>query len=809
MPMHKIADLEADAPPVIAAAARAGRAIPPLWPLASSVAVNPFLGQTREPLAVAAARLRRVAGVPIAMPRAWYLERLRSGEITDDDLAAALSAAPARERPATLAALKAATEAQVASPRAVPTVADLAAQATGVDWPALIAERIGHWAGGYFDKGQSLWAAPTGRSAWVAWRATATRDLTPEIMGLEGFAAMAADAPDAAARAIVQTVERLGLPAAALETYFHQLLCGLGGYAQYARYLLWQAELAHGGDATLTDLLAIRLVWEAALLQRFESQVIDGWRKAIATHAEPVTADQADIVDEILQEAAERAAQRRLAAALASQPAPRAESQLKLQAAFCIDVRSEVFRRALESLDAGIETLGFAGFFGLAVAHRPLASDVVEARFPVLLTPALLTCSGDGGPAAERSDRDRRIRARARRAWGRFRFAAVSSFAFVEAAGPVYVGKLVRDALALARTVPPGDPPPRPATSIDLEARVTAADSILRAMSLTDRFAPVVLLVGHGASVINNPHASALHCGACGGYSGEVNARLLASLLNDGEVRAGLAQRGIAIPQETRFVAALHDTTTDAVTLYDADQLSAAQARDLDRVRGWLAQAGALARGERALRLPRAAAARDVARRARDWAEVRPEWGLAGCRAFIAAPRRRTAGLDLEGRAFLHDYDWRSDKDFGVLQLIMTAPVVVASWISLQYYGSSVAPALFGGGNKLLHNVTGGIGVVEGNGGLLRAGLPWQSVHDGERLAHEPLRLSVAIEAPREAMNEVLERHPDVRALFDNRWLHLFALDDAGRLAWRYAGDLRWVAMDRVEPAALRERQVA
>jgi hypothetical protein len=113
----------------------------------------------------------------------------------------------------------------------------------------------------------------------------------------------------------------------------------------------------------------------------------------------------------------------------------------------------------------------------------------------------------------------------------------------------------------------------------------------------------------------------------------------------------------------------------------------------------------------------------------------------------------RTAGKSLEGRAFLHTYDWKKDAEngFGVLELIMTAPVVVASWISLQYYGSSVAPQAFGGGNKLIHNVVGGIGVVEGNGGS-RPGLPWQSVHDGEKLAHEPLRLSVMIEAPRSQM---------------------------------------------------------
>ncbi|CAN0606111.1 unnamed protein product [Ectocarpus sp. 12 AP-2014] len=128
----------------------------------------------------------------------------------------------------------------------------------------------------------------------------------------------------------------------------------------------------------------------------------------------------------------------------------------------------------------------------------------------------------------------------------------------------------------------------------------------------------------------------------------------------------------------------------------------------------------------------------------------------------------------------------------------MTAPVVVASWISLQYYGSSVAPQAFGGGNKLIHNVVGGIGVVEGNGGSLCPGLPWQSVHDGEKFAHDPLRLSVYIEAPTDAMSEILSRHDGVRDLFDNTWLHLFALDAEGKMAMRYVGDLKWEPMPEV-----------
>jgi len=150
-----------------------------------------------------------------------------------------------------------------------------------------------------------------------------------------------------------------------------------------------------------------------------------------------------------------------------------------------------------------------------------------------------------------------------------------------------------------------------------------------------------------------------------------------------------------------------------------------------------------------------------------------------------------TRRADLQGRAFLHSYDWQDDAGFGTLELILTAPVVVASWISLQYYGSSVAPQAFGGGNKLIHNVVGGIGVMQGNGGVLRPGLPWQSIHDGEALAHDPLRLSVMVEAPQQAISDVLEKHPDVQALFDNGWLHLFALKE-GKVAARYRPGRIW-----------------
>ncbi|MBI1172400.1 DUF2309 family protein [bacterium] len=768
---------------LLKAAEAAACAIPPAFPLEATVAVNPLLGQTGEDLAMASARLARVAGVRLTLPRADYAAKVAAGQITDEDLACALIASASPLKPLDLAALKGRLHAPGAAPKALPTLADLAARVTGRDWPGVLQRTFGLWAAGHFDRGQALWTPAPGQGAFAAWRAWASHDLTPETAGLTGFCAHVVAAPDTADRALLRACETLGITEAAAETVFHRLLVDLGGWAQHARWLLWQAEQAGQSDATLTDLLAIRLIWEEAIYLH-ALQVSAAWTETLAAHAAPLAPTPDQVADAILQDAAERAHQRSLQARLTGLPAAVVERPA-LQAAFCIDVRSEVLRRALESQDAGIATLGFAGFFGLPVAHRDFGSDVVEAHLPVLLTPGL-SSHAQGTPESEETAR---IEARTARAWGRFRQAAVSSFAFVEAAGPFYGWKLARAALGLAGKDQPAHPAPQLDRALSPAQKAAQGAAILRAMSLTKGHARLVLLVGHGAQVTNNPQESAYHCGACGGHTGEVSARLLAALLNDPETRSGLAAQGVDLAPDTLFVAGLHNTTTDEVTLYP-DTPAPGHAAELAEARRWLAQAGALARAERAPRLPGAVAA-SLAARAANWAEVRPEWGLAGCAAFVAAPRAATRQADLGGRAFLHSYDWRADAGFATLELILTAPVVVASWISLQYYGSAVAPAAFGGGNKLIHNVTGGIGVIEGNGGRLRAGLPWQALHDGDGLVHEPLRLSVMIEAPQDAIADVLSRHDAVRALFDNGWLHLFALD-AGRIVARYRPGLSW-----------------
>ncbi len=301
--------------------------------------------------------------------------------------------------------------------------------------------------------------------------------------------------------------------------------------------------------------------------------------------------------------------------------------------------------------------------------------------------------------------------------------------------------------------------------------------------------------------MVNNPHATGYDCGACGGHTGEANARVAAAVLNNKEVRAGLQKEDIFIPVNTVFLACLHDTTTDEVSIYNEQDIPTDKNAELEDLKKSLELAGQAARTERSLRLSgnsKTNIDKTMMARSKDWSQIRPEWGLAGCSTFVVAPRNRTKGVNLEGQSFLHSYEWKKDQGFSILELIMTAPMVVTSWINLQYYGSTVDNKNLGSGNKTLHNVTAGVGVLEGYSGDLRVGLPLQSIHDGENWQHEPLRLNVVIEAPLEAMNTILEKHQSVRDLCDNGWLNLMAMDENGMVSHRYSGNLSWENIDQV-----------
>lgn len=766
--------------PVLRAAAEAATTIPPLWPLAEQVAVNPFMGMADLTLAEVAEKWARLTGTRLLPERSAYVEALRQGEIDAEDLRAACIAAEVGPATMSGAALEAVLTEPPPARNPIPTLADLAAFEDGTDWPALITDRFSTFAGGHFDRGQALWRAEPSAGLYAAWLEWASQDRTPEIQGLTGFRDFVRGCPQDPKGLIEAAALAFELPVLALQSYFQQLLIGLGGWTQWLRGESWRAGLEGMEQDEMLDALAIRLVWEWALKQKHGGALDAAWDQAVARHAESLVASPSIQTDLLLLDAAERAGQRRLMAGMASAVAAAPGTRPQLQAVFCIDVRSEVLRRALEALDPDIETRGCAGFFGLPIGHVSGACERRDARSPALLAPQF-------GTRSARAEESMGRRAFASQ-WRGFKQGHVSAFAFVEALGPCYVGRILRDAFGF------GSQPEQDAEAwafdppLPLEVQVAAAQGALAAMDLTRNFAPHVLLLGHGAEVTNNPHASALQCGACGGHAGDVNAVMLARLLNDPRVREELRQQhAIDVPADTRFHGGLHDTVSDLVTVLDQPAGSA----EWDRIEGWLEAARQEAQAERAQRFGPHLAYADGQQRGRDWSEVRPEWGLAGCNGFLAAPRRLSRHLDLAGRVFLHDYDPANDPDGALLEQILTAPVVVASWISLQYFGSVMAPEHFGAGNKLLHNVVGAMGVLEGNSGVLRAGLPRQSLHDGRACVHEARRLTVWVRAPAERIGAIVEKHSSLRQLFDQGWMSLFAWEEDGRIL-RYRPRLRW-----------------
>ncbi|MFV9506014.1 MAG: YbcC family protein [Oscillochloridaceae bacterium umkhey_bin13] len=810
-----------------AAVYRAERRIAPLWPLRYFVAVNPYLGLLDQPFEQAAELLARRAGAQMTAPRAFYAQAIRDGRITEADLAAALAETkPATSPTMDVAALRHFALHHQTAPQVtpLPTVADVAHSITGINLPDLVTEAISTWAGSYFDRGQAYWPSPwADRPAYAAWRAEARHDRTPEVRGVQAFRKTLRELPETALETIRAAVEMLNIPVEGLDAYLHRLLLSIHGWASYARYELWEAELYGREDQTLTDLLAIRMAWEVALFNSFaHNGLVETWhiQKHELSNERLDPATQRLLANDlVLQRALEKAYQRQLFGQLGSAMPINPTERKRVQAIFCIDVRSEIFRRAVETVTSAVETLGFAGFFGFPIEYVRLGATHGGAQCPVLLTPqCVITETVRDTTEAEVAaiTARRTLRQQAAKAWRMFKFGPISCFGFVGPVGLAYLKNLVQDTLGRGRPVPhPATfgldhataerlvPNLEPATlagrtvGMTLEQRINAAEGGLRAMSLTSNFARLVLLAGHGSTTVNNPHATGLDCGACGGHTGEANARVAVQILNDPAVRAGLKERGIHIPDDTIFVAGLHDTTTDDVTLFDKSTIPATHSRDLQQLEADLAAAGELARMERSALLkiaPDMQVSQAVRQRSQDWSQVRPEWGLAGCAAFIVAPRERTAGIKLDGRSFLHSYTWQQDTGFGVLELIMTAPMIVASWINLQYYGSTVDNQFFGSGNKTLHNVVGTLGVLEGNSGDLRVGLPWQSVHDGERYIHEPTRLHVLIEAPIEAMTAIIARHEVVQQLLDHGWLKLFALDANGKVSHTYAGKLRWQA---------------
>ena len=454
------------------------------------------------------------------------------------------------------------------------------------------------------------------------------------------------------------------------------------------------------------------------------------------------------------------------------------------QALFCIDDRECSVRRYIESEDPNCETFGTPGFFSMEFYFQPEGGKFYTKLCPAPITPKYLI--KEIGSTSKRK-KDLHLSKNSHglaRGWlitqtlgfaSAFRLlvnifkpsispAASSSFQHMDKVARLTIENTqpshTQDGLQIGFTI------------TEVADRV---ERMLRSIGMTKTFAPLIYVIGHGASSVNNPYYAAYDCGACCGRPGSVNARVFCHAANHIGVREILRARGIDIPASTQFLGGLHDTTRDEVLFYDEDTLSAANAaahieneKIFDRAMDSNAK-------ERSRRLELINTAQKIEKvhdkikaRAVSLFEPRPELNHATNTLCIVGGRNLTRNLFLDRRAFLNSYNYKQDLKGEHLLGILNAAAPVCGGINLEYYFSRVDNQKLGAGSKLPHNVMGLIGVANGADGDLRPGLPSQMVE-----VHDPIRLMIIVEHFPEVVLSTIQRNPATYEWFNNEWVHL------------------------------------
>jgi len=481
--------------------------------------------------------------------------------------------------------------------------------------------------------------------------------------------------------------------------------------------------------------------------------------------------------------------------------------RLAAQVFFCIDEREESLRRHLEEVDPQIETLGTAGFFGVAVDYCGLDDPHGVSLCPVVVKPGHSVMEQPvPGQAHLHQKRQSLRKTWSRMAWSHFvssrtlvrgwlSTATLGFFSIFPLAlrvlSPLSYARLMkslnkrflpepRTELAFMRD----DEESRMAAvgllkGFTLQEKVDRVAGVLGSAGLRKGMARLVVILGHGSTSLNNPYESAYCCGACGGYSGGPNARLFATMANHPAVRAGLRERGIAVPDDTWFVGGYHDTCSDEIELFDLDHMPPDHGGDLARVRSALDKARARSAHERTRRFELSPwfsdpvmGLRHVQERSEHLGEPRPEYGHCTNAVAIVGRREITRGLFLDRRSFLISYDAAQDAEDQALARVLGAVIPVCGGINLEYYFSTVDNMGYGSGTKLPHNISGLMGVMNGYQGDILTGLPLQTVE-----IHEPVRILFVIETTPERLMPVIHANPELTEFVENQWIRLATID--------------------------------
>jgi uncharacterized protein YbcC (UPF0753/DUF2309 family) len=466
---------------------------------------------------------------------------------------------------------------------------------------------------------------------------------------------------------------------------------------------------------------------------------------------------------------------------------PAAVPSKSFQAIFCVDDREGSFRRYLESIDPQCETFAMPGFFGVEFFFQPDHGKFYTKLCPVPMTPKYLIKETETKHRRQKEPIFSKLSHSLFQGW-----LIAQSLGFVSALRlllnifrptmmPIMASSSAHMDKASRLTIQNENPDQREndlQIGFTVEEMAQRVEGTLKSIGLVIDFAPLIYVVGHGASSVNNPHYSAYDCGACSGRPGSVNARVLSFMANHPEVRAILRAGGIVIPAETQFVGALHDTTRDDISYFDDDSLSSVNSVIHENNMVVFAEALDLNAKERSRRLVSINtkwSAKDiheeVRRRSVSLFEPRPELNHATNAVCIIGRRSLSKGLFLDRRAFMNSYDYSIDPEGKLLFTVMKPIAPVLGGINLEYFFSRVDKSKLGAGTKLPHNVMGLIGVANGTDGDLRPGLPSQMIE-----VHDPIRLLVIVEHSPEVVLGSINQQPATYEFFINEWVRIIAV---------------------------------
>ena len=492
---------------------------------------------------------------------------------------------------------------------------------------------------------------------------------------------------------------------------------------------------------------------------------------------------------------------------------------------FCMDDREEGFRRHLEHLNPEIETFGAAAFFGVVMNWKDADEDDSVVLCPVVATPIHEVQEiADSDNADQLKTHQKRFATRSKirdfihqDSHRSLLTTSVLSAIYAPVVFITLLGKIGAplawsqwitglktrfDTPKLTRiklTVDSGEPkkkatPKNRQLGYTITEQANIVEKFLQNNGLQSRFSQLVVMIGHYSNNQNNPHTAAYGCGACGGKFSGPNGRVFAAMANNPDVRIELAKRKISIPDDTWFIGAEHDTCNEHIQWMDEDLVPATLVENFAKLKADLKQSAQYSAHERCRKLASApkkptliSALKHIASRGVDFSQARPELGHATIACGFVGRRYLSQGMFMDRRSFLISYDASTDPKGAFLEQILLSAGPVGAGINLEYYFSSVNNDKYGCGSKVVHNLSGLFGVMEGASGDLRTGLPKQMIE-----IHEPMRLQLMVEASIDTLTEIYKRQASIQQLVGNGWILLSAKDPESAVIHTFNPNKGW-----------------